>query len=303
MGKRPALWAFATASLLVISSAALRAQALAPASLDLASHDQKKADDMVQVITQKSAPSTADKPIKAITKKRTPATPKKPTQPVKQEPAQSIAKEPTQAMTQKPASAITQKPSQAVAKEPKRTIAKGLGPTFTMDPVRPMGQQIVSQTAQPYSRFSFKTAGGKKESVPVITQYYPNQIVYPYGKIDRHIDGRLMQAATIAQERAHAHSRSRCWHYVKDALLASGVIDSRPKTELARDAASELVSNYGFKRLPVSDPFSAPVGSVLVYGTARSVGHVELRTRDGFVSDFRSKTPSRRPLLGVYAKL
>jgi hypothetical protein len=303
VGKRPALWAFATASLLVISSAALRAQALAPASLDLASHDQNKADDLVQVITQKSAPSTADKPIKAITKKRTPATAKKPTQPVKPEPAQAIAKEPTQAMTKTSASAITQKPSQAVAKEPKRTIAKGSGPTFTMDPVRPMGQQTVSQTTQPYSRFNFKTAGGKKESVPIITQYYPNQIVYPYGKIDRHIDGRLMQAATIAQERAHAHSRSRCWHYVKDALLASGVIDSRPKTELARDAASELVSNYGFKRLPVSDPFSAPVGSVLVYGTSRSVGHVELRTRDGFVSDFRSKTPSRRPLLGVYAKL
>jgi hypothetical protein len=287
VGKRPALWAFATASLLVISSAALRAQALAPASLDLENHEQKKTDDMVQVITQKSAPSTSDKPIKAITKKRTPVTSRKPKPPVNKEPAQAIAKE----------------PMQAVAKEPKRTIAKVSGPTFTMDPVRPMGQQTVSHTTQPFSRFSFKTAGGKKESVPVITQYYPNQIVYPYGKIDRHIDGRLMQAATIAQERAHAHSRSRCWHYVKDALLASGVIDSRPKTELARDAATELVSNYGFKRLPVSDPFSAPVGSVLVYGTARSVGHVELRTREGFVSDFRSKTPSRRPLLGVYAKL
>jgi hypothetical protein len=295
VGKRPALWAFATASLLVISSAALRAQALAPASLDLASHDQKKADDMVQVITQKSAPSTADKPIKAITKKRTPMTSRKPKPPVVKEAAEAIAREPTQAMTKKPASAITQKPSQAIAKES--------GRTFAIEPVRPMGQQSVNHTTQPYSRFSFKTPGGKKESVPVITQYYPNQIVYPYGKIDRHIDGRLMQAATIAQERAHAHSRSRCWHYVKDALLASGVIDSRPKTELARDAAAELVSNYGFKRLPVSDPFSAPVGSVLVYGTARSVGHVELRTRDGFVSDFRSKTPSRRPLLGVYAKL
>jgi len=295
VGKRPALWAFATASLLVISSAALRAQALAPASLDLASHDQKKADDMVQVITQKSPPSTADKPIKAITKKRTPSTARKPTQPVKQEPAQAIAKEPTQATTKKPANAIRQKPSEAITKES--------GRTFAMEPVRPMGQQSVNHTTQPYSRFSFKTPGGKKESVPVITQYYPNQIVYPYGKIDRHIDGRMMQAATIAQERAHAHSRSRCWHYVKDALLASGVIDSRPKTELARDAASELVSNYGFKRLPVTDPFSAPVGSVLVYGTSRSVGHVELRTRDGFVSDFRSKTPSRRPLLGVYAKL
>jgi len=287
VGKRPALWAFATASLLVISSAALRAQGLAPSTLDLASHDQKNADDMVQVITQKSAPSTSDKPIKAITKKRTPVTSRKPKPPVNKEPAEAIAKEPTQ----------------AVAKEPKRTIAKGSGSTFTMDPVRPMGQQTVSQTTQPYSRFSFKSAGGKKESIPVITQYYPKQIVYPYGKVDRHIDGRLMQAATIAQERAHAHSRSRCWHYVKDALLASGVIESRPKTELARDAATELVSNYGFKRLPVSDPFSAPVGSVLVYGTARSVGHVELRTRDGFVSDFRSKTPSHRPLLGVYAKL
>jgi hypothetical protein len=285
--KRPALWAFATASLFVISSAALRAQALAPSTLDLASHDQKKADDMVQVITQKSAPSTTDKPIKAITKKRTPVSSRRPKPQVAEEPVQAIAKESTQA--------ITQKPSQAVAKDS--------GRTFAIEPVRPMGQQSVSHTTQPYSRFSFKTPGGKKESVPVITQYYPKQIVYPFGKVDRHIDSRLTQAATIAQERAHAHSRSRCWHYVKDALLASGVIDSRPKSELARDAASDLVGNYGFKRLNVSDPFSAPVGSVLVYGTARSVGHVELRTRDGFVSDFRSKTPSRRPLLGVFAKL
>jgi hypothetical protein len=287
VGKRPALWAFATASLFVISSAVLRAQGLAPSTLDLGSHDQKKADDMVQVITQKSVPATSDKPTKAITKKRAPVISKKLKQPVDREPEQIIAKEPTQ----------------KTAKEPARTVAKESASTFLMEPVRPMGQQTVNHTTQPYSRFSFKTAGGKKESIPVITQYYPKQIVYPYGKVDRHIDSRLMQAATIAQERAHAHSRSRCWHYVKDALLASGVIDSRPKTELARDAASDLVSNYGFRRLNVSDPFSAPVGSVLVYGTARSVGHVELRTRDGFVSDFRSKTPSHRPLLGVYAKL
>ncbi len=295
MGKRPALWAFATASLFVISSAALRAQALAPSSLDLAGPDQKKADDMVQVITQKSGASTPDKPIKAITKKRAAVTSRKPKLPINKEPEQVAAKEPAQTAAKEPA--------RTVVKEPAHTVARESGRTFAMDPVRPMGQQSVTHTTQPYSRFSFKTPGGKSESIPIITQYYPKQIVYPYGKIDRHIDSRLMQAATIAQERAHAHSRSRCWHYVKDALLASGVIDSRPRTELARDAASELVSNYGFKRLPVSDPFSAPVGSVLVYGTARSVGHVELRTRDGFVSDFRSKTPSRRPLLGVYAKL
>lgn len=258
---------------------------------------------MVQVITQKSAPSTSDKPVKAITKKRPPVVSRKPKQPINKEPEQVVAKEPTRAAAKEPTHAIAREPGQAAVKEPERTIARDSGRTFTMEPVRPMGQQSVTHTTQPYSRFSFKTPQGKRESVPVISQYYPKQIVYPYGKVDRHIDSRLMQAASIAQERAHAHSRSRCWHYVKDALLASGVIDSRPKSELARDAASDLVSNYGFKRLPVNDPFSAPVGSVLVYGTARSVGHVELRTRDGFVSDFRSKTPSRRPLLGVYAKL
>ena len=271
MEKRLAFSAFTTLSLLVISSGALRAQGLAPATLNLASHDQKAADDMVQIITSKSVQETANKPVHAITKQRPVVVAKKLTQPAKKEPAQAIAKDSAQ--------------------------------TFVAEPVRPMGQQTVTTTTKRSGLFSFKTPEGKKESVPVISQYYPKQIVYPFGRVDRHIDSRLMQAASIAEERAHAHSRSMCWHYVKEALLASGVIDSRPKSELARDAASELVSNYGFKKLSVTDPFSAPVGSVLVYGTSHSVGHVEFRTKNGFVSDFRSPTPSRRPLLGVYAKL
>jgi hypothetical protein len=159
------------------------------------------------------------------------------------------------------------------------------------------------EPVRPIPRYNFKTPDGRQESVPVITHYYPNQIVYPLGTTDRHLDPKLTRAATIAQERAHAHSRSMCWRYVKEALLASGVIDSRPKSEFARDAARDLVSNYGFKKLSVRDPFAAPIGSVLVYGTNRSVGHVEIRTKDGFVSDFRSPTPSHRPLIGVYAKL
>lgn len=263
--------AFVTISVVVVFGATAYAQGLAPSTLDVASHDQKATDDMVQVITEKSAREATTKPVQAITKKRPAVVMKKPVQPVVKEPAPTIAKESAR--------------------------------TFVGEPVRPMNQPTVSKREQPASHFTFKTPGGKKESAPVITQYYPKQMVYPFGRVDRHIDGRLMQAASIAEERAHAHSRSRCWHYVKEALLASGVIDSRPKTELARDAAQELVSNYGFKKLSVTDPFSAPVGSVLVYGTSRSVGHVEIRTRDGFVSDFRSKIPSRRPLLGVYAKL
>src|SRR6266511_1089434 len=191
----------------------------------------------------------------------------------------------------------------AVVKKPVRAIATEPGRLLTAEPVRAIERPYGSETAQPVDRYTYRTPQGKKESVPVITQYYPKQIVYPLTKVDRHIDRKLMQAATIAHERAPAHSRSRFWHYVKDALLASGVIDSRPKTELARDDARELVSNYGFKKLSVQDHLYAPIGSVLVYGTTRTVGHVEIRTRDGFVSDFRSRTPSRRPLLGVYAKL
>ena len=111
-----------------------------------------------------------------------------------------------------------------------------------------------------------------------------------------------MKAATIAQERARAHSRSLCWRYVKEALLASGAVTSYPKSAYAKEAGQELVNSFGFKKLSMRDPFKAPVGSVLVYGASKAAGHVEIRTKDGFVSDFRSKTPSPRPLLGIYAK-
>ena len=271
MRRPPIFLALATALVSVTFSAGARAQALAPASLGGESRAEETTNDLVQVITAKTAPAVPKKMRKVVT-------------------------ESVHTSVQKPVRVAAEKPTQAIEQAPSRA-------TFTMEPVRPMNQPTVNQTGHRGSRFSFNSPDGKRESVPVVSQYYPKRIVYPYAKVDRRIDGRLVQAATLAQERAHAHSRSRCWHYVKDALLASGVIDSRPKTELARDAASELVNNYGFKRLSVTDPFSAPVGSVLVYGTARSVGHVELRTKDGFVSDFRSPTPSKRPLMGVYAKL
>ena len=269
--RRPIFLALATALPLMTFGVHARAQALAPASLSGESRTEEATSDVVQVITAKTAPAISKKTRKLLT-------------------------ESAHTSAEKPVAVVAQKPTQPVVKPPAR-------PTFTMEPVRPMNQPTVNQTVQHGSRFSFRSPQGKKESVPVISDYYPKRIVYPYAKIDRRIDNRLVQAATLAQERAHAHSRSRCWHYVKDALLASGVIDSRPKTDLARDAASELVNNYGFKKLSITDPFAAPVGSVLVYGTARSVGHVELRTKDGFVSDFRSPTPSKRPLMGVYAKL
>ncbi len=152
-------------------------------------------------------------------------------------------------------------------------------------------------------RFGYKDQNGKVASAPIIDHFRKDRIVAPFAKIDKHIDPKLRRAATIADERARAHSRSACWRYVKEALLASGVISSYPKTALAKQAGDELVRSYGFKKLAVQDPYKAPLGAVLVYGARRSAGHVEIRTTTGFVSDFRAKTPSRRPLIGVYAKI
>ena len=154
----------------------------------------------------------------------------------------------------------------------------------------------------PKPKFVYKDSSGKKQSVEVVDKYYPKEIVEPFAKVDSRIDPKLRRAATIAEERAHAHSLSKCWHFVKEALVAAGVVKSRPQTTLAKQAGQELVNNYGFKKLPVSDPYQAPVGAVLVYGASQAAGHVEIRTESGFVSDFVSKTPSRRPLIGVFAK-
>ena len=166
---------------------------------------------------------------------------------------------------------------------------------FCPRPVSAMG------FAAPKPTFAYTDASGKKQSVEVVDKYYPKKIAQPFAG-NSQIDPKLRRAATIAEERAHAHSLSKCWQFVKNALVAAGVVKSRPQTPLAKQAGQELVNNYGFKKLPVSDPYQAPVGAVLVYGAKRAAGHVEIRTQNGFVSDFRSKTPSRRPLLGVFAK-
>lgn len=160
---------------------------------------------------------------------------------------------------------------------------------------------VTAPAATP-AKFQFKDRSGKVVAVDVVDKYQAKKLVMPPAKIDPKIDVRLRRAATIAEERAHAHSRSMCWHAVKEALVASGVVNSRPKTEFAKQAGRELVQNYGFKQIKVSDPYKAPVGAVLVYNASRAAGHVEIRTRNGFVSDFRSAKPSRRPLLGVFVK-
>jgi hypothetical protein len=306
------------ATLLIISNTG-RAQTFAPSKLSLAGREQATKRDPIQVITRETPEViTKETPSQVITQEKPAVAAKQmPDVIIKSANGNAVAGSATvPPVAKKQAAEVITKPiPQVAAKErtfesvrpiakEKPAVAIKQTPEVITKPIPPAATKGKTfEPVRPIPHYSFKTPDGKQESVPVITHYYPNQIVYPLATTDKHLDPKLMRAATIAQERAHAHSRSMCWHYVKEALLASGVIDSRPKSELARDAAQDLVSNYGFKKLSVRDPFAAPIGSVLVYGTSRSVGHVEIRTKDGFVSDFRSPTPSHRPLIGVYAKL
>ena len=156
------------------------------------------------------------------------------------------------------------------------------------------------------TRFVFTSADGKVESAQIITTY-SGKSIFPFAhsnpKLLAHLDPKLLRAATIAEERAHARSRSLCWHYVKEALVASGAVGTYPRSELARQAGDELVQSFGWTRLAERDPYAAPVGSVLVYRNGRRPGHVEIRTPSGFVSDYRSKSPCGYPLVAIYAKL
>ena len=114
-------------------------------------------------------------------------------------------------------------------------------------------------------------------------------------------DARMIRAAQIARQRAHPRMTWHCWAYVKDALLAANVVSSRPKSAWARQAGAELCRDYGFKKLSTRNPYDAPVGAVIVYG-GNDAGHVELRTETGFASDFISREPYPRPVIGIYIK-
>ena len=150
-------------------------------------------------------------------------------------------------------------------------------------------------------KFVYRDNSGRVTAVKVIHHYRTNPIVHPFAKIDPRLDPKLAHAATLAEERSNAHSKGACWHYVKHALVSSGIIDSYPKTAYAAEAGEELMRSYGFKRLPIRDPYAAPIGAVLVYGN-RNRGHVEIRTKNGFVSDYHSKNRCFYPLLAVYGK-
>ena len=115
------------------------------------------------------------------------------------------------------------------------------------------------------------------------------------------MDERMIEAMHLAERGARSRSIHRCWRYVKRALQAADVVECYPQTALAKQAAVELPNRYGFERLDVDDPFEAPKAFLFRHADHRA-GHVEFRTKTGFVSDHASRKPSPRPLIGVFVK-
>src|SRR5207237_1971399 len=93
-------------------------------------------------------------------------------------------------------------------------------------------------------RFVYKDASGKVTSADVVEKYYLKKIAQPFAKAGSQIDPKLCRAATIAEERARAHSHCLCWRFVKEALVAAGVVRSRPETLVAKQVGQELVNKY-----------------------------------------------------------
>ncbi|QLY24565.1 hypothetical protein [Bdellovibrio sp. KM01] len=93
-------------------------------------------------------------------------------------------------------------------------------------------------------------------------------------------------------------STGRCYAYVKDALLASGLVKSRPPGGHAKNGVKDLKAQ-GFINLMdppykgiIKSPDDAPKGSVIIYETSdkRQSGDIQIKTdwsTDGsYVSDF-----------------
>src|SRR5438309_429820 len=105
----------------------------------------------------------------------------------------------------------------------------------------------------PKPKFGYRDASGKKQSIEVVDKYYPKKIVHPFGN-DSNIDPKLRRAATIAEERARAHSLSKCWHYVKEALVAAGVglrVEIRPRFEVRRCSAAFACQPHRSVEIPL----------------------------------------------------
>ena len=138
-------------------------------------------------------------------------------------------------------------------------------------------------------------------------------------------DDTSVRAADYARNHVLSGSIGKCYAYVKRALQATGAVNIYLEGVAAKGAGPQLekqgfVNVLGKPGANIRSPYDAPTGAVLVYGAAPGAtdknakyGHIEIRTKDGFASDYfsqRARTGDAsvgldgrgRVLIGVYIK-
>jgi hypothetical protein len=129
--------------------------------------------------------------------------------------------------------------------------------------------------------------------------------------------GRIIRRAHVKDGRV-SPSYKYCLAGVKTALQIGGVVD-RYLPGSAAQGSGPTLERSGFVNLLKTDykdkiksPYDAPLGSVIVYSGGR-YGHVEIKTDQGFISDYFSKNArtgsaasglngAGRKVIGVYIK-
>ena len=154
------------------------------------------------------------------------------------------------------------------------------------------------------SKFVFKDASGKATSVDVIQSYQSTKIGRPFATADRQasIQNRCGAAAPIAEERAHAHSSMATPARSKGGPPCIRRDQLPPEDRIRERGGSGISQQLWLPKAAGERSVSSAGGFGPVDNANRAAGHVEIRTNNGFVSDFRLETPSRRPLLGVFVK-
>src|SRR4051812_43874132 len=108
--------------------------------------------------------------------------------------------------------------------------------------------------AQSRTHFYYSNFDGSVGTARIMRHYWRVPATHPDAPVDDRLDPRLRKAASIAKERANARSKSRCWQYVKTALMDAGVINSYPKSNYATQAGEEFDQNYVVKKLASHSP-------------------------------------------------
>jgi len=139
---------------------------------------------------------------------------------------------------------------------------------------------------------------------PVVKEQRHEQNQHPVASVVAPASLNKMEGAIdYALKHAHKKSISRCLKFVKHSLFANKLINPYDACDLAKDYGPYLIKN-GFENIletrPGTNIANAPIGAIIVYHPVDKLvyqgkpiaGHIEIKTKVGYVSDYICPGPT-----------